>query len=95
MVEREAAEQAAWAWYLEWSFIARKAISDRRALRELSFLCGSRGTGAEEEFDELEELISPSAESPTTGAPNATNAPPLAAPLAASPNPGQPVVAAS
>lgn len=35
-----AGEAAAWAWYLEWSAIARRAIADRRMLRELGFLAG-------------------------------------------------------
>jgi hypothetical protein len=35
-----AGEDAAWAWYLEWSAIARRAITDRRMLRELGFLAG-------------------------------------------------------
>jgi hypothetical protein len=37
-VDTRAAEDAAWAWYLEWSAIARRAISDRRILRELGYL---------------------------------------------------------
>jgi hypothetical protein len=37
-----AGEEAAWAWYLEWSAIARRAVSDRRMLRELGFLTGGQ-----------------------------------------------------
>lgn len=33
-----AAEEAMWAWYLEWSTIARRAITDRAVLRALGFL---------------------------------------------------------
>ncbi len=32
------AERALWAWYLEWSSIARVAIKDRRVLRQCGFL---------------------------------------------------------
>lgn len=32
------AEQKLWAWYLEWSRIARAVITDRRDLRQLGFL---------------------------------------------------------
>ena len=40
---RKAAEEAMWAWYLEWSTIARHAISDRNLLRALGFLCRRLG----------------------------------------------------
>ncbi len=36
--DQKAAEDAAWAWYLEWSSIAQKAVGDRRVLRELGYL---------------------------------------------------------
>lgn len=36
--EQLAAEEALWAWYLEWSEIARVAIRDGRLLRTLGFL---------------------------------------------------------
>ena len=36
--DQAAAEEAAWAWYLEWSAIAQKAVGDRRVLRELGYL---------------------------------------------------------
>ena len=32
------AETALWAWYLEWSELARTTIVDRRLLRQLGFL---------------------------------------------------------
>jgi hypothetical protein len=38
-----AAEDAMWAYYLQWSAIARRAISDRRLLRQLGFLRSQRG----------------------------------------------------
>ncbi|MCA9710767.1 MAG: hypothetical protein KDK70_33305 [Myxococcales bacterium] len=37
-----AAEEAMWAWYLEWSEIARSAIKDRSLLRRLGFLSRRR-----------------------------------------------------
>jgi hypothetical protein len=44
----EAAEKHMWAWYLEWSAIARTAIKDRRVLRSLGFL-RSRPSGGPDE----------------------------------------------
>jgi hypothetical protein len=41
--EEEAAEKAMWAWYLEWSEIARAVITNRRHLRSLGFLKNERG----------------------------------------------------
>jgi hypothetical protein len=43
------AEDALWAWYLEWSAIARVSIENRRLLRQLGFLSVSRD---EPEVDE-------------------------------------------
>lgn len=41
------AEEAMWAWYLEWAEIARAAIKDRALLRRLGFLAtASRGRSA-------------------------------------------------
>ena len=40
-VDRDAladAEDALWAWYLEWGPVARSAITDKNHLRELGFL---------------------------------------------------------
>lgn len=45
---RTAAEQHLWSWYLEWSALARLAISDRRLLRSLGFRRGGRADGGEE-----------------------------------------------
>lgn len=49
------AEEKLWAWYLEWSTIARTAITDRRLLKMLGFLRSS-GAKAEEEELEIEEI---------------------------------------
>ena len=44
------AEGAMWAWYLEWSTIARTAISDGRLLRSLGFgRNGRRGVAADDD----------------------------------------------
>lgn len=48
------AEKAMWAWYLEWSQVARTSITRRTYLRQLGFLRGGRG-GAAEEGVEAEE----------------------------------------
>ena len=48
------AETAVWAWYLEWSRIARTAIKDRRLLRTLGFLQGGGASGAEVELGDEE-----------------------------------------
>jgi hypothetical protein len=45
----QAAEDAMWSYYLQWSAIARRAINDRRRLRELGFLRSSRGGAGEDE----------------------------------------------
>lgn len=43
------AEDAMWAYYLLWSAIARRAITDRRQLRQLGFLRSSRNSAGEDE----------------------------------------------
>lgn len=43
-------EDAMWAYYLQWSAIARRAITDRRQLRQLGFLRSSRGSAGEDEI---------------------------------------------
>lgn len=50
------AEAALWAWYLEWSKIARTTITQRSLLRQLGFLRTTAG-GKEEDVpeDEIEE----------------------------------------
>lgn len=50
--QQAAAEQAMWAWYLEWSEIARTHISQRRVLKLLGFLQSRR---VEEEDDDAPE----------------------------------------
>lgn len=49
------AEDAMWAWYLEWSQIARTSIKQRGLLRRLGFLQGGRGGGADDEAADPEE----------------------------------------
>ncbi|MCX4247982.1 hypothetical protein [Paraliomyxa miuraensis] len=64
------AEDAMWAWYLEWSEIARSAIKDRNLLRRLGFLNSSRRapstiTDEDDEDDEAEDAAEPT---PTSNA---------------------------
>jgi hypothetical protein len=60
------AEDAMWAWYLEWAEIARSAIKDRSLLRRLGFLAASssasrrHSTAEEDDEDEPEDESSPS-----------------------------------
>jgi len=61
-IDRSAAVDAMWGWYLEWSTIARQAITDRNLLRKLGFLRRSVVDSDEEQEEELE----PKAEAPTT-----------------------------
>lgn len=42
-------EDAMWAYYLQWSAIARRAITDRRQLRQLGFLRSTGGSAGEDE----------------------------------------------
>ncbi len=46
------AEKAMWAWYLEWSQVARTSISRRLYLRQLGFLRGGGRTSSDEVVDE-------------------------------------------
>ena len=64
--ELEAAEAAMWAWYLEWSKIARIAVKQRPLLRQLGFLAVRRGEA------EDEETTTPPATTPATTTPAAT-----------------------
>jgi hypothetical protein len=59
------AEEALWAWYLEWSEVTRAVIKDRRMLRELGFLYPKRRAAEDED---AEEPIVPPVVSPTTPA---------------------------
>lgn len=64
---RAEAEEAMWAWYLEWSRIARQAITNRKLLRGLGFLERRSGGATEEE-----------AEAPAAPAPSPAPAPVVA-----------------
>lgn len=44
-----AREDALWAWYLEWSVLARTVVTDRRLLRSLGFLRSKSKGGVDEE----------------------------------------------
>jgi hypothetical protein len=60
------AEEALWAWYLEWSQIARIAITQRGLLRQMGFIQGqASGKGDEEIVDETANGITPPAAPPT------------------------------
>lgn len=53
------AENAMWAWYLEWAEIARTAIKDRALLRRLGFLASTssrRRSATADDADEPDEL---------------------------------------
>jgi hypothetical protein len=46
-VDLVAAEEAMWAWYLEWSAITRALVVNRGQLRQLGFLRNGRSSGAD------------------------------------------------
>jgi len=54
-IEEQAAEDALWAWYLEWGGIARHVVSDRRALRAMGFLSRRPAGDGEDEGSEGED----------------------------------------
>ena len=55
--ERQATEDAMWAWYLEWSGIARRVVKDGNLLRRMGFKKHRGGSGiADEVIDETEEI---------------------------------------
>ena len=62
------AEEAMWGWYLEWSRIARKVITQRGLLRQLGFLRGAGNgvAGEEVEVDDTEsgDTAEPAPEEP-------------------------------
>jgi hypothetical protein len=62
--ETRAAEAELWAWYLEWSQIARGVITDRRLLRELGLRDGGRDGTAEDEA-EPDEVVDDAGAAPT------------------------------
>ena len=62
--EQRTAERKMWAWYLEWSGIARVAIRDRRLLRVLGFRQGQRSEDIDETAAGEEDagaMVSPAA----------------------------------
>jgi len=67
--ELEKAEADMWAWYLEWSKIARIAVKQRALLKQLGFLVARRGTDEEDE----PEVTPPDPVAPPTTVPNAGN----------------------
>ena len=52
--EAERAVEAMWSWYLEWSVIARKAISNRAVLRRLGFLRSGSSAPLLDDFEDTE-----------------------------------------
>jgi len=50
--EQEESEERMWAWYLEWSSIARVALTDRRLLRSLGYLSTKKGSRGGDDLDE-------------------------------------------
>jgi hypothetical protein len=46
--QNQAAEEAAWKWYREWSPVARVAVKNRTLLRQMGFLERTRGEAEEE-----------------------------------------------
>jgi hypothetical protein len=52
---RMKAEHALWAWYLEWSRIARVAVTQRALLRQLGFAPRGRSSDGDDEDDEVDE----------------------------------------
>jgi hypothetical protein len=68
----EAAETAMWAWYLEWSKIARIAIKQRPLLRQLGFLSARRGSEEEETEEPVPTTTTPATApaTPSTTTPN-------------------------
>src|SRR5262249_20389158 len=63
--ELAAADKALWAWYLEWSAVARTVIRDRRTLISLGFLRVSRqGVIEVDDGDADDQPTAPPAVSP-------------------------------
>lgn len=83
------AEEHLWAWYLEWSEIARVAVKNRRLLRLLGFLTKKRGEADEEEDEDSQDGAAPNGAAPSGSLPNA------AAPNGATPGNGGPPPAAT
>ena len=72
VAEREtalvAAEGSMWAWYLEWSTIARTVIQDGRLLQLLGFRRGRRGVVEDAGDDNNDVEVPTETESPSGGA---------------------------
>jgi hypothetical protein len=81
----EAAEAELWAWYLEWSTIARTVITNRKHLRALGFLKNHKGevveAPLEEEPTEDDEPASPAPEPAEPTAPVVDSGPVLPPPF--------------
>jgi hypothetical protein len=62
------AEQALWAWYLEWSQVARIAIKQRALLHQLGFLSSSHASATDDTVPENGATTAPTttAAAPTT-----------------------------
>jgi len=73
--DRSAAEDAMWAWYLEWSTVARQAITERSLLRSLGFLRSNGGRDEEEEMVEPAVPNTVSTAVPTAAVPAAAASP--------------------
>lgn len=69
--ELQAAEDALWAWYIEWSKIARVAVKQRVLLKQLGFLAARRG-GADEEAEVESPPATPGATPPAPTSPVAS-----------------------
>lgn len=64
---RAEAEEAMWAWYLEWSAIARQGITDRRVLRSLGFLKSSKSrTKSADSIEDPDDSIEEASDSEDT-----------------------------
>ncbi len=63
--QQQAAEDALWHWYLEWSGIARVVIKDRRLLHQLGFLHADSSSSSAEETSAQQAAAAPA---PTNGA---------------------------
>jgi hypothetical protein len=57
--ERDEAEADLWAWYLEWSAVARAVIKDKATLRSLGFRKRSRAGSDEEDSSDDEQDAAP------------------------------------
>ncbi|MCC6522049.1 MAG: hypothetical protein IT373_05260 [Polyangiaceae bacterium] len=66
--DRDKAEADMWAWYLEWSEIARRTVTSRRELRELGFLSpGRRGTRSDPDASDPDPSAPPGPAVPAAG----------------------------